>query len=185
MAVDSSDNVVVAGQVSGPLTDIAFGGGYDAFVTKFDSKGQETFTRQLSPFASDGALSLAVDSSDNIVLAGFTNAAIDSSQTYGGSSDAFITKLDSAGTLVANRQFGDSGSETATEVAVNAAGDVFVVGTDDGNGFLRRYNASDSSLAYTFDLGVLGTDGGVTGVAVDSNGDLLISGQGLIPLNPV
>ena len=177
VAVDSSDNVVVAGQVSGPLTDIAFGGGYDAFVTKFDSKGQETFTRQLSPFASDGALSLAVDSSDNIVLAGFTNAAIDSSQTYGGSSDAFITKLDSAGTLVANRQFGDSGSETATAVAVNAAGDVFVVGIDDGNGFLRRYNASDSSLAYTLDLGVLGTDGGVTGVAVDSNGDLLISGH--------
>ena len=177
VALDSSDNVVVAGQVAGPLTDIAFGGGYDAFVTKFDSKGQETFTRQVSPFASDGALSLAVDSSDNIILAGFTNGAIDSSQTYGGSSDAFMTKLDSSGTLVANRQFGDSGNEVATAVAVNSAGDVFVAGTDDGNGFLRRYNASDSSLAYTHDLGALGTDGGVTGLAVDSNGDLLISGQ--------
>ena len=58
VAVDSGDNVIVAGQVSGPLTDIAFGGGYDAFVTKFDTQGQETFTRQVSPFASDGALSL-------------------------------------------------------------------------------------------------------------------------------
>ncbi len=88
-----------------------------------------------------------------------------------------MTKLDSGGTLIANRQFGDSGSEVATAVTVNAAGDVFVAGNDDGNGFLRRYNAADSSLAYTFDLGSLGTDGGVTGIAVDSNGDLLIAGH--------
>ena len=176
VAVDSGDNVIVAGQMAGPLTDIAFGGGYDAFVTKFDSAGQETFTRQVSPFASDGALALTVDSSDNIVLAGFTQGAIDSTQTFGGSSDAFVTKLDSSGTLIANRQFGDSGTEVATAVAVNAAGDVFVVGTDDGNGFLRRYDAADSSLAYTLDLGSLGADGDVTGIAVDSNGDLLISG---------
>ena len=176
VAVDSSDNVIITGQVFASLTDTAFGGGYDAFVTKYDSEGQELFTRQVSPFASDGALSLTVDSSDNIILAGFTNGAIDSSQTYGGSGDAFITKLDSSGTLIANRQFGDSGSEVATAVAVNAAGDVFVVGTDDGNGFLRRYNVSDSSLAYSLDLGALGADGGVTGIAVDSNGDLLISG---------
>ena len=177
VAVDSSDNVIIAGQVFAPLTDIAFGGGYDAFVTKFDSEGQETFTRQVSPFASDGALSLTVDSSDNIIFAGFTNGAIDSSQTYGGSGDAFVTKIDSSGTLVANQQFGDSGSEVATAIAVNAAGDIFVVGTDDGNGFLRRYNESDNSLAYTIDLGSLGTGGKVTGIAVDSNGDLLISGH--------
>ena len=88
-----------------------------------------------------------------------------------------MTKLDSSGTLIANRQFGDSGTEVATSVAVNAAGDVFVAGTDDGNGFLRRYNAADSSLAYTLDLGSLGTDGEVTGIAVDSNGDPLVSGH--------
>ncbi len=54
---------------------------------------------------------------------------------------------------------------------------MFVAGTDDGNGFLRRYNAADSSLAYTLDLGSLGVDGEVTGIAVDSNGDPLVSGH--------
>ena len=176
VAVDGSDNVIVAGQTSALLTDSAFGGGYDTFITKFDESGQELFTRQAAPFANDGALGLAIDSSDNIFLAGFTRGAVDSDQTYGGSSDAFLTKLDSDGVLVYNKQFGDAGDETATAVAVNSSGDVFIVGTDDGNGFLRKHLASDGSLDYALDLGALGSGGGVTGVAVDSKGDLYVSG---------
>jgi len=64
VAVDGSDNVVVAGQVQGQLTETAYGGNYDSFVTKFDTNGVEQWTRQAAPYASDGALALTTDSSD-------------------------------------------------------------------------------------------------------------------------
>ena len=178
VAVDSEDNVIVAGQTSGLLTESSFGGGYDTFVTKFNSEGQEQFTRQAAPFADDGALALTIDSSNNIYLAGFARGSV-GGETFGGASDAFFTKLDSSGTLVYNEQFGDSGDERATAITVDNAGNVYVAGTDDGNGFVRKYDDSGGtpSLTYSVDLGALGSDGDVTGVDLDSQGNPLIVGH--------
>ena len=177
VAVDSEDNVIVAGQTSGLLTASSFGGGYDTFVTKFDSEGQEQVTRQAAPFADDGALALTIDSSNNIYLAGFARGSV-GGETFGGASDAFFTKLDSSGTLVYNEQFSDSGDERATAITVDNAGNVYVAGTDDGNGFVRKYDDSGGtpSLTFSADLGSLGTDGDVTGMALDSAGDVHIGG---------
>ena len=58
MTIDSSDNVLIAGQVFGPLTATAnstnpgFG---DSFVMKLDSSGKELWTRQVAPYGTDGA----------------------------------------------------------------------------------------------------------------------------------
>ena len=179
VAVDSLDNVVIAGQASGLLSESSFGGGYDAFVTKFDSDGQELFTRQAAPFADDGAFDLTIDSSNNIYLAGFARGSV-GGETFGGSSDAFVTKLDSDGTLVYNEQFGDADGEFATAITVDNAGNVYVAGTDDGGAeFLRKYDDSGGSpsLTYNASLGLLGVTGDVTGIALDSNGDIFVSGH--------
>ena len=76
IAIDSNDNVIIAGQVSGTLTTDGYGGGYDTFVTKYDSTGQELFTRQASPYSNDAGLALTIDSSDNIFIAGLTYSAM-------------------------------------------------------------------------------------------------------------
>ena len=178
VTVDSSDNVYIAGQTSSPLDSDSFGGGYDSFITKFDSAGQEQFTRQLSPFANDGAFGLGVDSADNVFISGFSRGSV-GGNTHNGGSDAYVTKIDNSGNTIFNVQFGDSGDEVAKDITVDSSGNFYVVGTDDGNGFLRKFDGSGSSASetYSFDLGSLGTGGTVEGVVLDSAGDVLITGS--------
>lgn len=176
VTVDSSDNVIVAGQTGGALTQAAYDSGLDNFVSKFDSDGEELWTRQLGPAATDGALDVTVDASGNIYTSGFTYGAMTTSETYGGGSDAFVTKLNSSGVLQFHKQFDSTGDEKATAIAINSGGDILVAGMTDANGFLRKYNASDASLAHSTDLGAVGTDGDITGIAIDSNNDVYLSG---------
>lgn len=175
VAVDSSDNVLIAGQAAGPLTSTATGANLDRFVTKFDSTGVELWTYQAGVFADDAALGLTVDSSNNVYLSGITRGEF-AGETAGGGGDAFVTRLDSAGALVYNEQFGDGGEEIATSVTVDSSGNVYVVGTDDGDGFLRKYSGTTPTQTYSHNLGTVGAAGGVTGVALDSAGDVIVSG---------
>lgn len=176
IAIDSNDNVIIAGQVSGTLTTDGYGGSYDTFVTKYDSTGQELFTRQAAPYANDAGLSLTIDSSDNIFVAGLTYGAIASTETYGGGSDAYVTKLDSSGTLVYNKQFAESGDEKVTAITVDTAGNIYVAGENDGSLFVRKYADTDASAFDWEYTGTLGTEGGITGIALDSSNNVYFTG---------
>ena len=181
ITIDTNDNVYIAGQVYGPLTtsaNSANSGTADTFVTKFDSTGQEEWTRQAGPMVADGGLDLTVDTSGNVYVSGFVSGQIDSSATHAGAQDAFVTKLDTDGALVYNEQFGGASDDQATAVAVDSAGNVFVAGTTGSNGYLRKYDDSGGtpSLTYDQDLGDLGTEYGVTAIALDSAGDVFVAG---------
>ena len=179
VAVDGDDNVVVAGQTRSLLTDTAFGGGYDSFVTKFDSAGAEVWTRQAQPFADDAALSLAIDSSGAVFIAGRTNAAIAGGLTHGGGSDGYLTKLDSSGALAWSKQIGGAGDDAATALAVDEAGAVFVAVESGGRAVVRKYADEGSSQApvWEVDLGELGAEGGLRAVALGADGALYVSGS--------
>jgi len=176
IAVDGNDNVIIAGQARGALTATAFGGNLDTFVTQFNSDGQEQWTRQAGPFLDDVGLALTVNSSNEVFVAGLTRSEIASGEGFGGGDDAFVTKLDSSGTLVYNRQFGDAGDEQHTAIAVDGSGNVFLAGTDDGAGFVRRYGDGDATAQDWEFSSTLGSDGSVTGLSVDSDGDVYVSG---------
>jgi hypothetical protein len=98
------------------------------------------------------------------------------SETHGGGSDAFFTKYNSSGTRQFHKQFDGTANEKATAIAINSGGDILVAGMSDSTGFLRKYKASDASLTYNASLGAIGSDGDVTGIAIDSNDDVYISG---------
>jgi trimeric autotransporter adhesin len=175
VAVDASDNVVIAGQTGGSLSAAALDFGTDNFISKFDSEGEELWTRQLGPYAMDAALDISFDTSGNIYAAGITEGAMASDQTYSGGTDAYIAKLDTDGTLAFNQQFSSAGDETAKAITVNSSGDIFVTGMADADGYLRKYDSA-GSLTYDQSLGTVGSDGDITGIALDSNGDPFISG---------
>ena len=179
VAVDASDNVIIAGSVQGTLTETAYGGNYDSFVTKFDSTGTEQWTRQAAPYANDSALALTTDASGNVFVAGQTASEIGTGVTHAGGTDGYLTKLDSSGTHVWDKQFGGTGDDRATAVAVDGAGNIYVAGEKDGNAILRRYvdSAASQTPDWEVDLGALNSDGAVTGIAVGSSGNVYISGQ--------
>lgn len=168
LAVDASDNVVVVGTVQGDLSATAIGGGQDTFVTKYDSTGQELFTRQRAPTANDGARDVTIAADGSIFITGYTDAALAATETYNGGRDGYITKLDTNGNLVWDRQFGAGTDEIGDAITVDANGDVFVASTENGNIMVTKYSGADDTSAalWQTNLGAVGI-GGIGGITID------------------
>jgi len=92
VAVDASGNVYVAGLTSGALPGQTSSGGGDAFVRKYDGSGSEIWTKQFGTSTYDEAYDVAVDTFDNVYVAGQTYGALPG-QTSSGGRDAFLVKF--------------------------------------------------------------------------------------------
>ena len=120
-------------------------------------------------------MGIAVDSAGNAYVTGYTvstdfptaNALF---PTSGGPQDAFVTKLNPAGSaLVYSTYLGGSGSDTGSAIAVDSSGNAYVTGSEftnfptanalfaaNGGGidaFVTKLNAAGSALVYSTYLG--------------------------------
>jgi len=204
--VDSTGNVVVAGQYqgivdfgTGPVTSYTNPGSgptVDAFVAKYSASGTPVWSRSMGGDASDAATSVAVDSSGNVAVTGYQAST---SADYGGGtlgthggSDIFVAKYASTGGYVWAKTIGGTGSDAGTGVAVDGSGNVFVTGqfdvsasgVDFGGGALFSAGNKDvflvkysSSGAYLWSKR-FGSPGFDLGgpVAVDSSGNVFVAG---------
>jgi len=101
--------------------------------------------------STDKANGIAVDSSGNAYITGYTSSsstfplqsALDSS--YNGNTDAFISKLNASGSaLVYSTYLGGSGEDKGNAIALDASGNVVVAGETQSSNF-PTHNAFDSS----------------------------------------
>ena len=189
VAVDSNGNVYVAGATTGGLDgNTLMGSTADVFVTKYDSSGNKVRTKQLGVSGKDtNGNRVAVDSSGNVYVAGWTQGGLDGN-TLTGTTDFFVTKYDSSGNKVRTKQLGVSGKYTfAFGVAVDSSGNVYVAGATsgglDGNTlmgiqdfFVTKYDSSGNKVR-TKQLGVSGKYTSAPGVAVDANGNVYVAGS--------
>ena len=93
--VDSSDNVIITGYVEG----ILFGtnqGNNDAFVVKYSTTGTQLWAKQFGGGGNEDAKSVTVDSSDNVIVTGYTNSSLFG--TNQGSNDVFVVKYSTTDT---------------------------------------------------------------------------------------
>jgi hypothetical protein len=143
VALDSTGNVYVTGttlSANFPVTGGAFQtvnhGSYDAFISKMDSLGTTMlYSTYLGGEGSDQSSSIAVDANGVAYIAGFTYSYHFPLQgpiqpaTHGGQ-EAFAAAVGSAGSsLVWSTYLGGAADDQATGVAVDALGDVYVVGS--------------------------------------------------------
>ena len=209
MAVDSAGSVVLTGHTSSsdfPLKNpfkASFGGGTcgssicpDAFVLKLNATGSAlVYSSYLGGSGLDYGSGLALDSAGNAYLTGLTastNFTVKNAQqpalaggTCGGNpcSDAFITKIDSAGALAFSTYFGGgrgrtgikAGNEPARVAASEPAARLSalsnpVVKTDLSAIFSLPETAATAGLVDTdpSDLGL--------GIAVDAQGSIFLTG---------
>ena len=116
------------------------------------------WTQQFGTSGSDDARSVAVDASGTIVVAGGTSGALGG--TTAGLNDAFVRKYAADGnTVLWTQQFGSSTYDYAKSVAVDASGNVVVVGYTYGalvgtnagltDAFVRKYAMSATTTAIT------------------------------------
>jgi Beta-propeller repeat len=167
VAVDSSGNAYVTGAASGSsfhTTPGAFqtanAGLSDAFVTviKPDGSGYvySTFLGGSNNDLGDG---IAVDSSGNAYVTGQTSSNTDFKLksalqgTYGGgTSDAFVSKLNSTGTaLMYSTYLGGSLADFAASIAVDGSGNAYVTGQTNSQSGFPTVNPTQSTLKGGFD----------------------------------
>jgi uncharacterized delta-60 repeat protein len=166
IAVDSSGNVYVTGR-----TNSQGAGGFDVLITKYDTSGTIQWQRRLGGSSSDYGQGIAVDSSGNVYVTGYT-----ASPSGGVQNDVLIAKYDTSGTIQWQRTLGDVDSDEGYGIAVDSSGNVYVAGiaTSAINVLIAKYNTS-GTIQWQRRLGA-GSDYG-RGIAVDSSGNVYVTGQ--------
>ncbi|TLD39790.1 MAG: Cell surface protein [Candidatus Jettenia ecosi] len=126
----------------------AYGGGSsDAFVTKLNSTGLTCagsafiYSTYLGGSKTDQGFSIAVDTSGNAYVTGSTRSGyfptVNSLQSVnGGSSDVFVTKLNSTGSaFIYSTYLGGSDLDMGSGIAVDTSGNAYVTGSTRSTGF--------------------------------------------------
>ena len=165
IAIDSSDNIYIVG------TNVISGTGTrEMSLSKFNSSGTLVWERELTSTGYNTyGVSLAVDSSDNPVITGYTNALGQ------GGTDIIIAKYNSSGTIQWQKSFGGSNNEEAKGMAIDSSDNIYVGGFTQSEGagaqdaLVAKFNSS-GDLQWQKILGAYDTDS--WGVAVDDDGNV-------------
>jgi pimeloyl-ACP methyl ester carboxylesterase len=183
VSVDPNGDVLVAGYTYGELPTTSSAGGYDAFVRKYDTAGNELWTGQFGSIIDDFGEGVSVDANGNVLVAGYTTGEL-RGQSSAGENDAFVRKYGTAGNVLWTRQFGTSGDDGANGVSVDANGNVLVAGVTralpgpsgpgDLDAFVRKYDTAGNE-AWARQFGTSSYEI-ANGVSVDANGNVLVAG---------
>ena len=200
IAVDASGDPIVTGHTyssgwtSGGF-DTSYNGGYgDAFVAKLSSAGAHLWSTYLGGESVEGGYGIAVDSSGNPIVAGFTESSGWTSggfdTSHNGSSDAFVAKLSSAGAHLWSTYLGGTNDDFAKGIAVDGSGSPIVTGSTCSSGwtsggfdtshngpydaFVAKLSSAGAHLWSTY-LGGESADEGY-GIAVDSFDNPIVAG---------
>ncbi|MBK5293860.1 MAG: SBBP repeat-containing protein [Acidobacteriia bacterium] len=182
LAADAT-GVYVVGATDGTLPGQTSIGGTDAFVRKYDTDGNELWTRQFGTARVDEALGAALDATGFYVVGKVEQAL--PGQTYLNSNDAFLRKYSPTGTEIWTRQFGTGDADIAYGVAADTSG-VYVAGSTGGNlaqpanqtdGFIRKYDAN-GTVVWTRQISAGPTEDIVYAVAVSSSGVYIAGSAG-------
>jgi Calx-beta domain-containing protein/beta-propeller repeat-containing protein len=205
IAVDSAGNVYVTGftdSINFPIANAPqtkLGGGQDAFVAKLDSSGTRLlYSTYLGGAGQDNGTSIAVDATGNAYITGFTDStdfpvknALQS--TKKGNFNAFVVKLDTAGSVLNSTLFGGSIIDYGSSIAVDSAGNTYFAGlatspdipmisalqpTHGGlvDIYVAKIDSSGTRLVFSTYLGGSGIEG-ANSIAVDSAGNIYLTGM--------
>lgn len=187
MAVDSSGGVYAVGATGGSMAGPNLGND-DAYIRKFDQKGNIIWTVQFGSAGEDRGYGVAVDST-GVYMTGRTDGTLPGQTNLGGL-DAYVTKFDVNGNQLWIRQFGSPEDDRGWGIGTDSTG-IYVVGRADGalpgQTFLGVYDAyimkfdSDGNTIWTNQFGT--SHGDRANGVVSVNGQIYIAGftSGVFP----
>jgi hypothetical protein len=172
----------------------------DAFVAKLNAAGSAlVYSTYLGGSGSEAGTGIAVEGSGSAAVTGRTSSvdfptanAIQAENA--GFLDAFITKLDAAGSaFVYSTYLGGNDDDSGNGIAADELGDAYVTGqtlssdfptanalqaekAGSYDAFVTKLDAAGSALLYSTYLGGSAVDGG-NGIAVDASGNAYLTGE--------
>jgi hypothetical protein len=204
IAVDKAGNTYVtgnAGSADFPTTNSlqSLKGTTDVFVTKINTHGNaKVFSTFLGGGGPDEGKGIAVDAQGNVYVAGNAGSfdfpmkgAVQG--TWGGSGDAFLTKLNPTGSaLVYSTYLGGNAIDYATAVALDPAGNAYITGVTfsanfptvnafqsakgaQQDAFVAKINPGGTAWVYATYLGGNAVDEGYA-IAADVSGNAYVTG---------
>jgi RHS repeat-associated protein len=208
IAVDGSGRIFVTGYTystnfpTASAYQSSAGGGEDAFVTAYAAGGGSyLYSTYLGGSSDDSGSGITVDTSDNAFVVGSTGSTnfpttsgvYQSSLGGSGATNAFITRLNSSGSVTASTYLGGNSGDSGAAIALYPGGDVIVGGTANSSNFptvnalqdgnagssdavLARLSPNLTTLRYATYWG--GSDQEISyGLAVDGSGFAYLAGQ--------
>jgi uncharacterized delta-60 repeat protein len=170
VAIDSADNVYVFG-----FTTSTGAGSNDFLLAKYNSSGTLQWQRVLGGASSERGYAVAIDSSNNIYVAGEVSSA------GAGNNDFLLAKYNSSGTIQWQRVLGGASNERGQGVTVDSSDNVYAFGFTESTGagnydfLLAKYNSS-GTIQWQRVLGGVSYDNG-NSVAIDSSDNVCIIGE--------
>lgn len=205
IAVDGTGNAYVTGTtasnnfpMAAPLRP-SFSGGVDGFIAKLNPAGSAlNYSTYLGGSGRDLGYAITVDGTGNAYVTGSTDSlnfptANPRQPVKGGSSDAFVTKVNGNGSaFVYSTYHGGSSVDEGYGIAMDTVGNAAITGitfsfnfptasprqgTKAGleDAFVTKLNASGNGFLYSTYLGGTSTDWGY-GIAIDADGSAYTTG---------
>ncbi len=185
-AVDSDGNLYVVGTTEDDIGSNRLQGDSDVYLRKFDSAGQEVWSRLLGSQESTNGLAVTVDADNNVIIAGQTADNLSATAVDGGL-DSFVTKFDAEGVEQWTYQVPRTSNDGARSVTTDAAGNIFFAGyttaaissdiTHGGgtDGYVTKLTA-DGSFEYSKQFDSAGEDKAID-IQVDGSGNFYVLGE--------
>ncbi len=203
IAVNSANEAFIAGRTSssnyptaGSSYDATSNGNQDAMVSKLSATGSALlYSTYLGSSDSDIAFEIAIDATDGMYIVGETyssNYPVTAGchdNTLGGTSDAFVTKINSGGSTLDYSTFlGGSNSDAAYSLALEGTSTVYVCGQTNSSNYPTVAGSFDVSYATNGDAfvtkmtliasGSLSYSTYVGGSSLDEGHDIAIDNAG-------
>ena len=171
VALDSTGGVYTIGTANGLGTGNS---NDDALLTKYTSNGTIEWQRVLGGTNADYGNGIAIDSSNNICITGYT-------YSVNGTAVAYVAKYNSSGTLQWQRWLG-GGSEYGNAISTDSSGNVYVTGRSFYGGttnydFLTFKYDSSGTLQWQRRIGGSGSSNEIAAAIVaNSSGNTVVVG---------
>ena len=182
-------SVTVAGTTRGKLPGQPGAGEHDAFLRRYDTDGNELWTRQFGSPQDDFAVAVTVGPEGEALVTGCTNEG--GAGTPNGL-DVFLRRYSPDGVLQWDRQFGSPSDDYGLAVSADPAGNVYVAGSTSGtlpggvssgldDAFVRKFDFR-GAVVWLRQFGTPGMDD-AEGIAVNPAGNISLAGRlnGTVP----